>query len=397
MVEQVTVPDPTLAESSGSLHVLTLTPFYPTAMDDAKGCFVAEPLHLTSNFGISHTVVVAEPFYRPYSTANRRFPAQRTRYVSLPGGLGLPTGGLSLYANLLSMTRDLRSSNRIDVIHAHAALPCGHAAALLARELGIPFAITVHGLDAYFTRQVAGPARKWCEKVSKFVYKSAKSVVCISERVRDQVLERAQERVKTEVVYNGVDLEKFRPDGPDPADQIILCVGDLIPSKGQELLLRAFASLHAKFPAASCEVIGEGPERSRLIEISAQLGLAGKIRFSRRCNREEMAEAMRRCALFALPSGYEGLGCVYLEAMASGKVAIGCREQGIEEIIEHGVNGWLIRPGDLEDLTRALYESLANPHLRADLGREARRTVAQRHTLAHQAEQLSRIYRDCAQ
>ncbi len=358
---------------------------------------MAEPLQLVSNLGIANTVIVAQPFYRPYTVTDlNAFPAQQRRYISLPSGFGLPPAGGLLFANLLGIVRKLHRSNPIDVIHAHAALPCGHAAALLARELKIPFVVTVHGLDAYFTEQVKGAAGKWCEHVSKFVYRSAACVICISEKVREHVLEGAGSPVKTEVVYNGVDSQKFHPADDNSPAHTILCVGNLIPTKGHDLLLRAFASVHAKFPDFSCDVIGDGPERSRLAGTAVALNLKHHVRFLGRRSREEVADAMRRCTLFALPSSYEGLGCVYLEAMASGKLAIGCRGQGIEEIIEHGANGWLVSHGNVEELAHALSVLLEDAHLRHELGEQARRRVLREFTLAHQAERLVGIYRECA-
>ncbi|HEV7217994.1 MAG TPA: glycosyltransferase family 4 protein [Terriglobales bacterium] len=387
--------DLALASPGRRLHVLTLTPFYPTALDDARGCFVAEPLQLMSNLGISHTVVVAVPFYRPFAaTGSAAFPAQRKRYISLPSGIGLPTAGGLLFASLLRTVRELHRSNPIDVIHAHAALPCGHASALLGRELKIPFVVTVHGLDAYFTEQVAGRAGKWCEHVSKFVYRSAASVICISEKVRDRVLKGASSQAKTGVVYNGVDPEKFHPAGGNSKPDSILCVGNLIPTKGQHILLQALAMVHANFPEVYCELIGDGPERAKLMETAAKLNV--KVLFRGRKSRAEVADAMQRCAIFALPSSYEGLGCVYLEAMASGIPPIGCRGQGIDEVIEHGANGWLVRPGSVEDLAHAISMLLQDSQLRQDLGAQARRTVLRGFTLAHQAEGLARIYRECA-
>ncbi len=102
---------------------------------------------------------------------------------------------------------------------------------------------------------------------------------------------------------------------------------------------------------------------------------------------------MRRCMVFALPSHYEGLGCVYLEAMSAGKPVIACRGQGIEEIIQHGTNGFLIDPGDVHRLGTTLSTLLADPQLREYTGRHARRTILQSLTLAHQAKRLEQIYR----
>jgi len=82
--------------------------------------------------------------------------------------------------------------------------------------------------------------------------------------------------------------------------------------------------------------------------------------------------------------------------MASGKAAIGCHGQGIEEIIEHGRNGFLIAPGSEAELSESLRVLLQNEDFRNRMGASARNTVLQRHTLGHQARQLTEVYRECA-
>ena len=104
---------------------------------------------------------------------------------------------------------------------------------------------------------------------------------------------------------------------------------------------------------------------------------------------------MRRCTVFAQPSRYEGLGCVYLEAMSVGKPVIGCRGQGIAEIIQHGTNGFLVGPDNGKELTLALAMLLRDETRRRNMGTVARDTILERFTLANQAENLARIYRDC--
>jgi len=104
---------------------------------------------------------------------------------------------------------------------------------------------------------------------------------------------------------------------------------------------------------------------------------------------------MRGCTVFALPSRYEGLGCVYLEAMSAAKPVIACRGQGIEEIIRHGANGFLIEPGNVDALGGTIAMLVDDPQLRNTVGGEARRTIMKSFTLAQHAERLSNIYREC--
>jgi glycosyltransferase involved in cell wall biosynthesis len=321
--------------------------------------------------------------------------AEWLRYLSLPGGVGLPTAGAFLFARIVGRVRELHRTNRIDVIHAHAPLPCGHAAMLLSAELGLPYVVSVHGLDAFSTNQVAGRAGEWCRRISQRVYRSSRRVICISEHVREQVLEGTGPSCRTSVVYNGVDAEMFSPGSEPTSDQLtVLSVGNLIPIKGHDVLIRAVAALAPEFPGLNLEIIGEGPELNRLRALAQQLQIGGRVRFLGQQSRQQVAAAMRRCTIFALPSRYEGLGCVYLEAMAVGKPAIGCRGQGIAEIIRHGSNGFLVGPDTEKELTLALAMLLRDEPRRRSLGAAARDTILEGLTLAHQAESLARIYRE---
>jgi len=379
-----------------ALRVVTLTSFYPTLSDDAAGCFIAEPLRAMEQCGVTSCVLAVQPFHRSGPGSKRITPvATWIRYACIPGGIGLASAGAFLYASLISKVRKLHRSQRIDLIHAHAALPCGHAAVLLSRELKIPCVVTVHGLDAFFDNQVRGYSGQWCKHVAQFVYGSASRVICISDKVADKVTDGAAARVNTRLIYNGVDPEMFFPSPIDSLSNPILSVGNLIPIKGHELLLRALATILPRYPQLSWEIIGDGPELNRLTRLAADCNIAGQVRFLGRQSRKQVANAMRRCVLFALPSRYEGLGCVYLEAMASEKPVIACRGQGIDEIIRHGSNGWLIDPGNLQQLIAALAMLLQNVTLRGQIGQAARRTILQSLTSAHQATQLAAVYREC--
>lgn len=390
---------PAVRRESGRLkplHVLTLTPFYPSERNDVFGCFVAEPVEQLQSAGVVNTVFALRPFYRGSARAPRSsVDARWMRYFSLPGSVGLSSAGAFVFARLVADVRRLHANAPIDVIHAHAPLPCGHAAMLLHAELKLPYVVSVHGLDAFGDDQVRGHAGKWSRRISQRVYRGASRVICISEHVRERVLEGAGRVCRTSVVYNGVDSTLFSPAETVTAQSLsVLSVGNLIPIKGHDVLIRAVASIAAEFPQLTLEIVGDGSERQPLQALAEQLGIAERVQFRGTRNRHEVAEAMRRCSVFALPSRYEGLGCVYLEAMSVGKAVIGCRGQGIAEIIQHGSNGFLVGPGNEKELALALSMLLRDENLRQLLGLAARDTVLDRLTLEQQASHLIRIYRE---
>jgi glycosyltransferase involved in cell wall biosynthesis len=378
------------------MHVLTVTPFYPNAADSAEGCFVSEAISRLEKYGVRSSVIAARPAHRMRPEAHPLFLAQWVRYFSLPGNAGLSSAGRFLYLAMRGDVLRLHDKDPINLIHAHAALPCGEAARLLARHLDIPYVVTVHGLDAFFKVQVQGLFGRLCARRARGVYRVADHVLCISRRVAERVQEGCGSGASTDVVYNGVDPELFTPHVGDFTRPTILSVGNLIPVKGHALLLHAIVSVRVSVPDIFCRIIGDGPERANLLALARELRIADRVEFLGRCSRADVARAMQQATLFVLPSRYEGLGCVYLEAMASGVPAVGCRGQGIEEVIRHRENGWLIEPGNLDDLIIAIRALLSDPDLRQRLGSAARRTILYGFTLEHQAKRLTSIYRECA-
>lgn len=378
------------------MHIVTLTPFYPSENDDADGCFVSAPLNWLAKLGHRNSVLAVRPvFHRKPRGKGAAVPAAWLRYFSWPGGLGVPTAGAFLFARLVGQLRELNRTQRVDLIHAHGPLPCGHAAMLLTRELNIPYVVSVYGDGDLFTIQASGHVAKWCRRISQRVFAESRRVVCASEDVRERALEGMGRGCRTSVVYNGVDPELFSP-APELSNPSanVLSGGNLNAIEGYDLLIRATASLVKEFPALSLEIIGDGPERSHLQALAKKLNLATHVRFLGRQSRRQVADAMKRCTLFVLPSQSPRLGSMYLEAMSCGKVVIGCRGQGIAEIIRHGTNGFLVGPENEKELTLAMGMLLREPQRRPSLGVAARDTILDRFTVEQQAQNLGRIYRE---
>jgi teichuronic acid biosynthesis glycosyltransferase TuaC len=384
--------------SSSDMHVLTLTPFFPSRENKVSGCFIAEPIERLAEFGIHSSVIAVSPIHHSRRQLIASAAADWIRYPQIPGTLGLSSAGRLLYARLLGRVRRLHKVKRIDVIHAHAALPCGQAAMLLSGRLNIPFVVTVHGLDVFNACAQGGAPAAARRKISMDIYSAARNVICVSRKAEEILRRGMQSEPQSTVVYNGVNPDCFSPNsaGVGQSDLEILVVGTLLPSKGHELVLRAVGKLSAAFPKLGCHIIGEGPARTRFEALARDLGIGDQVCFLGRRSRLEVAEAMRRCTVFALPSWNEALGCVYLEGMACGKVVIGCRGQGIDEVIEHERNGWLVPADGLDELVQGLSALLASPELRSKIGIAARQTILSELTLAHQAKRLASIYRQAA-
>lgn len=389
-------PEPSLKPTS-ALHVLTITPFYPSQRDEVNGCFVAESLAELQSRGVKSSVIAVDSIYHARRNSSSSYPAECIRYPQIPGNFGLATAGRFLSAALITKIRQLHRNYPINIIHAHAALPSGHAAAIISRRLGIPFVVTIHGLDVFNSCFQSGLAAAWRKKASLHVYRRAKKIICISNKVRQLLPGDIGKSSAVKVIYNGTDPIAFSPSNARPSKPTILIVGNLLAGKGHELLLRAVAKLSGAHPNLECHMIGEGADRELFAALARHLGIADRIFFLGKRSRLEVAEAMRNCTVFVLPSRYEGLGCVYLEAMACAKPVIACQGQGIDEIIRHGNNGWLIPVDGLEALVNGLQLLLNNSGLRERIGAAARATILENLTLSHQAAQLQKIYMEAAQ
>ncbi len=143
-------------------------------------------------------------------------------------------------------------------------------------------------------------------------------------------------------------------------------------------MLRALAVLAPRHPTLRYAIIGDGPERVPLEGLAARLGVSRARGLPRPARRRAQAiERARRCTLFVMPSTEEAFGVAYIEAMAGGVPAIGCRgEPGPEEIAAAGDGFVLVPPGDIERLTQRIDELLSDPHRLREAGQRARATVA---------------------
>jgi teichuronic acid biosynthesis glycosyltransferase TuaC len=378
------------------LHVLTLTPFFPFAANPVYGTYISEPMAHFAEFNLRPTIIGVSPLHHGRRRSLPSAEAHWLRYPTLPGNRGLTTAGFFLYRRLLPFARQLHKQTAIHVIHAHAALPCGHAAFLLAERLRIPFVVTIHGLDVFnacFEPGTRAAARR--AKLSAEVYRRAASVICISRMIENILKDGVERPVLSRVIYNVTEPQMFLPEeGVAPArPPSILMVGNLLRGKGHEIVLKAIAQVTPQHPGLRCNMIGEGPDQTRFADLARSLGIAERVSFLGRQDRRAVAQAMRECTIFALPSRFEGLGCAYLEAMASAKPVIACEGQGIGEIIQHRHNGWLIPVDGVSEMTDALRQLLGSPVLRAQIGANARQTILSGLTLSDQTRRLSDLYR----
>jgi len=114
------------ADVVSALHILTLTPFFPSNQNEVSSCFIAEPIEELKQFGVDSSVIAVAPIYYPRRQPSPSASAEWVRYAQVPGNLGLSSAGKLLYARLLGRIRKMHCVKPIDVIHASrcpAAMP----------------------------------------------------------------------------------------------------------------------------------------------------------------------------------------------------------------------------------------------------------------------------------
>ena len=271
-----------------------------------------------------------------------------------------------------------------------------HAAMLVKAALRIPYVVSVYGHDVSSLQEAVGQVGKWRQRISQRVCAESSRVVCVNEDVREKVLQRVGRSCRTSVVYNGVnpDVLDSPAEAAEPAHRV-LHVGDLNARGGQDGLIRTIASLQKEFASISLDIIGKGASNSSMRRLAQNLGVSDRVRFLSCQIRRQIAEAIKSCTLFVLLSRSEHLEYELLEAMCCGKAVIVSRRDGITEIIQHGINGFLINPENEKQLELAIVMLLREPQRRKNLGLAARHTILDRFTVKQQAENLMRIYRDC--
>ncbi len=307
-------------------------------------------------------------------------------YVSPPRERGYASWGSWAAPGIAVALRRLRREFPFELVHAHNAVPA--ADAVRAARIGVPLVVSVHGGDVLYT----APRVPGGEAAVARGLGAARLVLANSQGIAE--LCSANGARQTQVVHLGTDL----PAGARPRAQgreaTLVTVGHLVARKRHADVLRALAVLGDRYPTLRYRVIGDGPERTALEGLAARLGVAERVDFLGQLPHEQALEQARGCTLFVMPSTEEAFGVVYIEAMAGGLPAIGCRgEPGPEEIAAAGDGFVLVPPGDIERLTQRIDELLVDPHRMREAGERARATVAANFTWERCGEETLAAYR----
>ena len=377
------------------MKVVVVAEFYPSRRDPVLGVWAHRQAVAARDVGAEVQVLVLHRLVPPRAAVREgpnalvrelggriREPRAQTldglpvRYVSFlspPRPRAYANWGAWAAPALSLALRRLRWTFPFELIHAHNAVPAGDA--VRRARLDVPLVVSVHGGDVLYT---AAPPPRGSTAGAQAVARglgAARLTLANSQGIAE--LCRTHGAGEVRVVHLGADLldtlRTPRREGPPT----LVTVGHLVARKRHADVLRALAVLGRRYPTLRYEIVGDGPERVALEGLAARLGVSDRVDLRGQLSPAQAVERARGGTLFVMPSTEEAFGVAYIEAMAGGVPAIGCRgEPGPEEIAAAGDGFVLVPPGDIERLTQRIDELLSDPHRLREAGRRARESVA---------------------
>jgi len=319
----------------------------------------------------------------PGSLLQQRVTAEQFPVLTVPARFQLDPRALA------TLVRSLRRI-RPEVLHLHTGREAliGALAGRLARVPAI-----------VLTRHLASPVRP----AMRWIYnRTCDAVVCVAGAVQESLWRAGVRQELTRVIHAAIDVDQFRaamlpkeearrqfdclPDEP-----VVGIVGALLPGKGHRQFLEAAARLRGGGCPARFLIVGDGPLRSELEARAAAADLAGAVRFLG--FREDVAAVTSAFDVFVFASsGTEAFPLALLEGMAAGRPVVATRTGGTPEMVEEGVTGLLVPPGDAVRLSGAIERLLADASLAARLATAAGERVSQRYDAGPMAEATEALY-----
>lgn len=272
-----------------------------------------------------------------------------------------------------------------DVVHAHTFGLDSKLGVMIKKRIGCPLVVTTHGGDTT-VRVNEGKLeelRGYCEDVD---------VVVAVSRALAARLEKCGTTTEIRAIHNG-----FHDEGIRHCVEKVPCsclqVSNLIELKQIPVTIRAFEKIHSRYPEARLTIIGRGPDRPMLEKLCEELGISDVVTFTGQLQHPQVMEHMARTQFYIMPSVREGLPISYLEAMGMGCVIVGTATEGIAEVVQNGVNGILVQPGDYETIADTVADCIAAPQRANRIAAEGRNT-AQQLTWNHNARKLVALFEE---
>jgi len=389
------------------MRILTFTTLYPNAVWPQFGVFVETRLRkLVESGRLSARVIAPCPWFPltsprfgkyaafaqiPHFEERHGLAIDHPRYPLIPK-IGMTVAPFLLFAAVLPLVRrQIACGQDFEVIDAHYMYPDGVAAVMLGLALNRPVIVTCRGSDINEISKHHFPRRQIRWAVTR-----AAAVVTVSEDLRDRLAALGIQQAQVRVLRNGVDLDLFHPGERSAirsrlglTGRVLVSVGNLVPLKGHDLIIRALADL----PSTTLLIIGRGPERSSLETLARTVGVADRARFLGPVPQEQLRDIYCAADALILASSSEGWPNVLLESMACGTPAIATGIPVAREIIGSPDVGQLFRERTPAAIVQSVETLLASPRDGAVIRAYAER-FSWDHTTLGQLQMFDQVTRE---
>ncbi len=241
---------------------------------------------------------------------------------------------------------------------------------------------------------------RWLKKKFPFLIKpfamlinSSDVITAISNHTAGELVQIVNKKIN--IIPFSISINEKRIISVDHKE--IVFVGRHVERKGVNILIEAFNLVHKAIPH-NLIIVGDGPERKIWENLVNRYKLGDRVKFTGWISDDELTEQYRRCSFFVLPAIYdkhgdtEGLGVVMIEAMSFAKPVIASKAGGITDVVEHGVNGLLVPPGDVSALADALRTLATDTKLSRKLGQRAKKSIDERFNWDKIVKRLISLY-----
>ncbi len=231
-------------------------------------------------------------------------------------------------------------------------------------------------------------------------FKNADAITVISSHLKKRALEN-NDRVPIKVIPNGVDLDLFRPKRPEEKpgiiskDKIILTVSRLVKKNGVDDLIKAISELRIMNYESGIKllIVGDGPNKNELEKLVKKLNLEDKVKFFGHMDHMEIVKYYYLADVFVRPSISEGLGNVFLEAMATGLPIIGTPVGGIPDFLIDRETGLFCQAGNPESIAQKIKEILEDNSLREELIKNGIELVREKYNWDNIASKMENVFK----
>lgn len=291
-----------------------------------------------------------------------------------------------------------------EVIHAHWVLPNGLSAAIASKLLKIPFIISLHGSDIYMADK-----NFLYKAIARWVFSQSSHVTACSEELYVRA-KNIQPKINVSLLAWGADPDIFKPltqrchvrnkYGWLPDEIIITTLGRFVYKKGFDRLISIVPELLNENVSMRVAIGGSGPIEEELKEQATRTGVQDVVSFSGQIPWQDVPEFLAASDIFVLPSqrdpggNLDGLPTVLLEAMSCALPCVASNIGGVNLVINHHSNGFLVDPEDLKGLKNSLQQLIADQSLRDRLGKEARLAVVERLNWGYVVSFFERIFHE---